>query len=58
VSTPQEPDPPDLGLLLHVVLRDVGDVLDEAEGQLSHELALRLYALRSVVHRYREANGL
>lgn len=53
---PQESDPPDLGLLLVVVLRDIGDVLDEVEDELSEDLALRLYALRSVVKRYREAH--
>lgn len=53
---PQDRDPPDLGLLLVVTLAAIRDVLEEAEDELSHDLVLRLYALRSVVRRYREAN--
>lgn len=55
---PQDSEPPDLGLLLIVTLQAVHDVLDEVEAQLSPDLALRLYALRSVVRRYRQAHDL
>jgi len=53
---PQERDPPDLALVLVVTLAAIRDVLDEAEDKLSHDLVLRLYALRSVVQRYRDAH--
>lgn len=53
---PQESEPPDLHLLLIVVLQGVNDVLNEVEDKLSSDLALRLYALRSAVRRYREAH--
>jgi hypothetical protein len=55
---PQESEPPNLALLLIVVLQGVNDVLDEVEDELSEHLALRLYALRSAVRRYREAHEL
>jgi hypothetical protein len=54
---PQETDPPDLALVFVVTLAAIRDVLDEAEDDLSHDLVLRLYALRSVVQRYREAHS-
>jgi hypothetical protein len=53
---PQDTDPPDLPLVLVVTLAAIKDVLEEAEDKLSEDLVLRLYALRSVVKRYREAH--
>lgn len=52
----QESDPPDLGLLLAVTLQGIADVLDEVEDKLSEDLVLRLFALRSVIQRYRETH--
>jgi len=53
---PQETEPPDLRLVLVVTLAAIRDVLEEAEDQLTEDLVLRLYALRSVVQRYKEAH--
>jgi hypothetical protein len=55
---PQDSEPPDLALLLDVAQQAVRDVLDEVEARLSHDLVLRLFALRSVIKRYKEANDL
>lgn len=55
---PQESEPPDLALLLIVALQGVNDTLDEVEDKLSADLALRLFALRSAIRRYREAHEL
>lgn len=54
-GTPQEHDPPDIDLVLVVVLASIQDVLNEAEQHLTEDLALRLFALRSVIHRLQEA---
>lgn len=53
---PQESDPPDLTLLLAVMLLGIRDVLEEVEDELSENLLLRLFALRSAIERYREAH--
>lgn len=53
---PQESESPDLGLLLAVMLAAIRDALDELEEQMSQDLILRLFALRSAIERYREAN--
>lgn len=53
---PQDSGPPDLALLLAAVLHAIRDVLDEAEDELSEDLILRLYALRSVVKRYQDTH--
>jgi hypothetical protein len=53
---PQETDPPEVGPLLAVVLHVVRDVLNEVEDDLSEDLVLRLFALRSVVRRYQETH--
>jgi hypothetical protein len=58
MSTPQEADPPDLGLLLGVTSLAIRDVLDEVERLMSEDLVLRLFALRSVIQRYQETHHI